>query len=316
MSEKKSLIASLISDTGSSEVDLKRLIARAPHSYKVYSIPKNSGGYRIIAQPAKETKFLQRWLISNVLHKLPVSKNATAYAKGASIKKNAIPHAKNNYLLKMDFKDFFNSITHKQVKKHLKLKLDLDTKEAELISRLACVRYKKATIECLSVGAPSSPLISNSIMFDFDVILDNWCKDNAVVYTRYADDIVLSTNRKDFTNIIENKVKEILKSFSKLGLTLNDKKTTHLSKKHNRSVTGLTISNDGKVTIGRNRKREISKSIFLYSKGLLKPSEIDTLQGLLGFAKHIDPLFIHKLERKFEYKLLHEIFSHRKENDS
>lgn len=101
----------LQSSLGISDYLLNRLIQRAPHSYKVYTIAKRSGGLRTIAQPAKETKFIQRWLIENVFSQLPVHECASAYKVGASIKKNADAHKSNSYVIKLDFKDFFPSIT-------------------------------------------------------------------------------------------------------------------------------------------------------------------------------------------------------------
>ena len=101
-----------------SDIQLNRLIRRAPHTYKVYTIPKRTGGRRVIAQPARETKYLQRWLISNIFCDLPVHESATAYKLGASIKKNAEKHARNSYLTKFDFKDFFTSIKETDLKNH------------------------------------------------------------------------------------------------------------------------------------------------------------------------------------------------------
>ncbi|HWY35000.1 MAG TPA: hypothetical protein VNX68_10160, partial [Nitrosopumilaceae archaeon] len=89
---------------------LDRLIQRSPNTYKVYAIRKKSGGKRIIAQPARETKFVQNWLIQNIFSKLPVHECATAYKEGASIKRNATIHKDNSYIAKFDFKNFFSSI--------------------------------------------------------------------------------------------------------------------------------------------------------------------------------------------------------------
>ena len=83
---------------GFNEAQLLRLIARSPHTYKIYTIAKKSGGVRTIAQPAKETKFIQHWLIQNVFDRLPVHACAAAYKRGASIKANAAAHKENYYI--------------------------------------------------------------------------------------------------------------------------------------------------------------------------------------------------------------------------
>jgi hypothetical protein len=93
--------------------ELSQLIVRAPYSYKIYQIPKRSGGKRQIAQPARETKYLQYWLIKNIFQKLPIHDAVTSYRRGCGIKANALRHANNSYLVKLDFNDFLAAFTLK-----------------------------------------------------------------------------------------------------------------------------------------------------------------------------------------------------------
>ena len=74
-----SLINLLSVSTGLNPHDVKAIIMRAPVSYKRYAIPKRSGGIRIIAQPAREVKRLQRSLVY-LLSGLPVHAAAAAYS--------------------------------------------------------------------------------------------------------------------------------------------------------------------------------------------------------------------------------------------
>ena len=96
----------------------------------------------------------------------------------------------------------------------------------------------------LSIGAPSSPLISNFIMYSFDEELVTICLNKKIMYTRYADDITFSTRIKnnlfELPEIISNLLKEIRK-----GVEINSKKTIFTSKAHNRHVTGVTLTNSG-----------------------------------------------------------------------
>ena len=99
--------------------ELLPLIATAPERYKVYKIPKRTPGeFRTIAHPARELKFVQRWLIKRVLCTLPVHSAAMAYRKDTSILDNAVQHAKHRYLLKMDIQDFFPSIKPSDLTEH------------------------------------------------------------------------------------------------------------------------------------------------------------------------------------------------------
>jgi hypothetical protein len=299
---------------GISDYQLNRLIQRAPHSYKIYTIPKRSGGQRTIAQPAKETKFIQRWLIQNIFSKLPVHECASAYKDGASIKKNANAHKSNSYVTKLDFKDFFPSITSNDLVKHISIHLgnSLGTQDIQDIARISCIRLQGKSDLCLSVGAPSSPVLSNSIMYNFDTEIFAWCAKNGIAYTRYADDLTFSTCTKNISSDIEPFVRGVTQKLTYPSLSLNNNKTTHLSKKHQRRITGIIINNDGNLSLGRNRKREISALIHKISLGILPELEIFRLQGLLGFAKDVEPLFVARMRGKYTPKLIEEILQKRK----
>ena len=87
---------------------VEHLMQSAPHRYKVYDIPKRSGhGMRTIAQPAREVKRLQYWVLANCLADVPVHEAATAYREGLNTRSNAEVHVRNPYLLKLDFRNFF-----------------------------------------------------------------------------------------------------------------------------------------------------------------------------------------------------------------
>jgi len=75
---KDDLLEKMSYDLLQNKEQLIHLIQSAPHRYKVYQIPKKSGaGMRTIAQPAKEVKILQYWVIENYFSLLPIHKAAT-----------------------------------------------------------------------------------------------------------------------------------------------------------------------------------------------------------------------------------------------
>lgn len=308
------LIQALQEATGLSDAQIHRLISRAPHAYKVYTIPKKSGGTRTIAQPAKETKFLQRWLIQNVFGALPQHESATAYKTNASIKNNASVHKGNPYLSKFDFENFFPSIKESDLIQHFVKHLgdQFNENDIQIIARLCCMSSTGSKERRLSIGAPSSPLLSNSVMFDFDVQIANWCINNEFIYTRYADDLTFSTKCKGRSPELENKIRSVIAELIYPRIRLNRKKTIHLSKKYQRRVTGLIINNDDQLSIGRQRKREISTLIHRHSLQMLSLEETFHLQGLLGFAKDIEPEFIISMRQKYGSKIVDAIFKIRK----
>lgn len=308
------LIQALLEATGLSEAQILRLIVRSPHTYKVYTIPKKSGGVRTIAQPAKETKFLQRWLMANVFTALPLHESATAYKTNTSIKKNAAAHKDNAYISKYDFENFFPSIKELDLVQHFTRHLSAQLSESDIkkVARLCCIANKGSAERKLSIGAPSSPLLSNSVMYEFDSRIDSWCRANGFVYTRYADDLTFSTNAKGRSSEVEVEIGNVIASLAYPRIRLNKKKTVHLSKKYQRRITGLIINNDDQLSIGRDRKRTISALIHRHSLNMLTTVETYHLQGLLGFAKDIEPTFVMSMRRKYGSKIVDAIFQIRK----
>lgn len=308
------LRAELQEALGISEAQLNRLILRAPHTYKVYTIPKRTGGRRTIAQPARETKFLQYWLIKNVFSRLPVHACAMAYRPDSSIRRNAEAHMHNSYLAKFDFKNFFTSIKIDALVLHFSKYLSEYLSESDIsdVARISCIKPEGGGKMCLSIGAPSSPILSNSIMFEFDTTVFDWCQKNDFVYTRYADDLAFSTSEKDVCSTIEVAVRRVVRSLEHPRLMFNNKKTTLVSKKHQRRVTGLIIANDETISLGRDRKRSISSLIHKYSLGVLPKDDIYSLQGVLAFALDVEPAFIRRMSAKYGSALIEAIFQVRK----
>lgn len=280
---------------------LDRVIANAPYRYKVYKIPKRSGkGSRIIAQPAKEVKFLQYWVMHNILCKFNIHSSAKAYIKGCGIFNNAFPHIDGKYLMKLDFKDFFYSIKASDFVKYLSASNSFGYSEADVRRLIMILFYDKGGGDyCLSIGAPSSPLLSNVIMYGFDECLFDYCCNNNVVYTRYSDDIALSMNDVSIRGEVFNKIKQLLFDLTYPKLKLNDRKTIFSSKANKRMVTGLVISNEGKVSIGRDKKRLIRSQIYRLSKGLIIDKDVERLQGMIAYVKSVDPEFIKRMRDRY-----------------
>jgi len=308
-----SLSKLLHTSLGITQSQLERLVQRSPNTYKTYVISKRSGGFRTIAQPARETKFVQYWLIDNVFSKLLVHETATAYKKGASIKANVAVHVANTYIAKFDFSDFFSSIKYDHLLSFLSIHLSerFDADDISKIAQISCIKHTGQNTLCLSVGAPSSPMLSNAIMYEFDCRVSDWASDNDFSYSRYADDLTFSTNTKGICSEIETKLQEFVADLEHVLVVLNEKKTVHLSKKFQRRVTGLVINNNDAISLGRDRKREISALIHKFSLNRLPGEDIFRLQGLLGFASDVEPEFIARMNRKYGNQLVQEIFQKR-----
>lgn len=300
------LIQQIARSTRLGEEELRRLAERASQSYKLYQIPKRSGGMRTIAHPSRELKALQRWITKVIIARLPVHDAATAYRKGSGIRENAERHRKSKFTNRYDFANFFPSFKQPQVQQFLSLEaakvgVVLTTEDTEFIGNVIC-RYGKLTI-----GAPSSPAITNAMMFSFDQQMFQYCGSKGLVYTRYADDLFVSANEPDLLKNLETKIAEFKRNLPHLSIRLNRKKTAHLSKKYRRSVTGVVITPQHTLSIGRERKKKIKALLHRWVTGKLPPHEVHHMRGLLAFARDIEPSFETSLRVKYGHDVINEV---------
>lgn len=306
---KVTLVEQLALELKKSEDEVARFLLSAPKRYKVYTIPKRTSGHRVIAQPSKKLKEYQRKYLE--LQQLPIHDSAIAYRKGMSIKKNAIAHQNNPYLLKLDLENFFNSISDKLFWKVWGSIQDLPSEQdKQTLGNLLfwCPSKKTGGALVLSIGAPSSPLVSNFFMYQFDCALSKVCVEKGIVYTRYADDLTFSTKHKDSLFTLPDIVKRNLAELFGSKIRINRKKTRFSSKAHNRHVTGITINNDGALSLGRERKRYIKHLVHQVKLNKLNAEDRQHLRGLIAFAKHIEPEFVQSLKRKYSAEIIAKVF--------
>lgn len=308
-----SLINSASAATGLPRSAVEKISRNAPRRYKVYSVPKRSGdGRRILAQPAKELKLIQKWLVKKVLYELPVHDAAMAYVRNRSIKTNAEAHVSNNFLLKLDFKSFFPSIKPADFVNHLNSYTNQEFTEADIWFMTQILFWrgnKKKSNPQLCIGGPSSPFVSNTVMYDFDCKVSEECSKRNVVYTRYADDLTFSTKDENVLNDILAFVESDCRAREHPKLRLNRGKTVWSSKKHLRRVTGLVLSSQGNVSLGRDRKRIIRSIIHKFSLGKLDSEQSASLKGTIAFAMDVDPQFVTAMREKYGDEVIDDIMS-------
>lgn len=290
------IIEQILADLPFTVAELGSLIRTAPQRYKTHFIEKrNNRGRRLISQPTAEIKLIQRWALTKVLVTLPVHGAAKAYVRGRGIGDHAAPHKDAKYLLKLDFKDFFPSIKSTDFIQHIRAFSSLDHEDAEVLARILFYRHPQLSGLRLSIGAPSSPAVSNTIMFPFDQRIEAFCQSHGLNYSRYADDLALSTNVPHLLDRAHEFVATTCRKMTHPRLVLNDEKTVFSSKKFSRRLTGLVLTNDGTVSLGREKKRLMRAMAHRFSLGQLNVEEVAHLRGLIAFAYSVEPGFVDRL---------------------
>jgi RNA-directed DNA polymerase len=272
------------------------LARTASYEYKTYQIPKRTGGMRIIHHPSRRLKALQRWLLTNVIERLPIHDAAMGYRIGRSTIDNARRHIGSNYLLRLDFSNFFESIRSTDLRAYIADRAHLFpgwlSSDIEFFCSIVC---RNAT---LTIGAPTSPALSNVVCFDLDQAIQNYCQVRDIGYTRYADDLFFSTRTPNVLNNLEGEVSRICRDLRfPVSLRLNPSKVRHSSKRGARRVTGVVLGSDGRAYVGRRLKRKIRAQIHHLER--LSPTERSSLAGLIAYVIGNDPGFMNSLINKY-----------------
>ena len=306
-----SIVDSVARYLGLSPDEVRELAMKAPTSYRRYLVPKKKGGKRTIFHPSKKTKMLQYAVMEILLTTLPVHQAAVGYIRGikSPLLKHARKHAGYPYSVRLDFRDFFPSIVPSDLINVIEESeggtLMMESDDADFVGHTLFVRYPNGK-EALAIGAPSSPLVSNGVMFSLDEKIMALAKtiSSESVYTRYADDIYFSSSKRGACKEFAAKLQELLVGVESPKLQLNAEKTVFSSRATRRVVTGLYICPDGGISIGRKNKRYIRKLIFELGQNRLEEREKAYLSGYLSFILDVEPDFFNRLVLKYGADLM------------
>ena len=246
-------LASIEQDLGFSARTLYSLSNNLEKHYHNVLIPKSDGSKRKLSVPDLILKNVQRSIADNILSQYPISKYAKAYKIGSNVVQNAQPHVGKKKILKLDIEGFFDHILYSQVKDIVFYKEKFAEPIRVLLTMLC---YYK---ESLPQGAPTSPAITNIIMYDFDETVGAFCFEKSIAYTRYCDDMTFSGDFDE--GEIISFVKEKLR---KLGLFLKNRKTAIIPAFKRQTVTGIVVNE--KLNITKEYKKNIRQEMYYIRK--------------------------------------------------
>jgi hypothetical protein len=241
--------------------------------YRKFEIPKKSGNEtRVICAPRTFIKTTQHWILDYFLYRLNQHNSCFSFKQKTSIKDNASVHLNRKFILCLDIKSFFDNITIEQVRRCLE--------KGNINSYLAALFADIVTLNgSLPQGAPTSPTISNSHLYEFDGKMLEYCSDNEMTYSRYADDLTIGSDNYDALKKVEKLVQFEL---NKLDLNLNHKKTRIISSNNCQVVTGIAINN-GEIRPTRKYRKEI-RALFYKAE---VDSDVVQLPKLLGHFNYL-----------------------------
>ncbi|MEP6833816.1 MAG: trypsin-like peptidase domain-containing protein [Gemmatimonas sp.] len=242
----------------------------AHRRYREFTIKKSDGSERKILAPVSRIKILQRKLadILSVVYRPPRCVHGFVPSRG--IRGNAEIHRNKQWVLNIDLENFFPSINFGRVRGMLMAKpYQVPEKAATILAQLVCHQGQ------LPQGSPASPIVSNMVCGRLDAHLMSLARSHQCDYSRYADDISFSTNRKNFPHsIASNEVFED-KIFCNLGeglqsVLINNGFKEKPSKSRlfgywrRQSVTGITVNE--KLTTDKKFARSLRGALNAWTK--------------------------------------------------
>jgi hypothetical protein len=277
---------------------------------------------------------LQRWLVDRVLNHGSPHAASTAFAPESSIMDAAEPHAGCRWLIKVDIRNFFESISeiaayrvfHDQFGFQELVSFEL----ARLCTRKGPVsafrsrsrwwshrtRYTKIPfyhapkMGHLPQGAPTSPMLANLSVRAMDERFQSLAVSEGLIYTRYADDLFFSNTGLKYTRTDAGVlITKIYRELRAHGFSPNTSKTTVSPPGARKLVVGLAVDGD-RPRLRREFKQSLRLHLHHCKRDVAAHAKArkftaiaglqNYLQGLLSYAKQIEPEYAQRMQKEFE----------------
>lgn len=295
----------------------KELVKIQPETaYKVFRIPKpGKNEKRTIETPTGMLEPLLHRLCDGLQWLYLEHKTDAAFGFIRSMKNdadkrniytNAQRHLGNNYLLNIDFDNFFYQVDVTKVKNIFNdYTIFSFTPETEdLLTRFVTFRGR------LPMGSPTSPPLSNFATIPLDNDLLKWARGNHITYTRYVDDLSFSSN----ASITDRHYEQITQLLQTHHFVADPQKIKWYGKSDAKEITGLMVGKTVTVpsTFIDEFEKELQKLKELFAYTMQYPDYhvvewIDKLKqvihGRLAFIQMVygkeHPVYL-KLLHRFE----------------
>lgn len=242
-------------------------------------IIKKKNGIRKIYSPDRRYFLydIQKNLLHSFLNNIRVSAVTYGFVKKSCYYDFLEPHTdfyKQNYYLRLDIKDFFDSISGEMVREAFDYYCNIENliEKANVLNLIVDIlTYENRVVQ----GTITAPAVSNIVFRSMDIRIERYCSKYQVRYTRYADDLLFSSENEKLLK--KNFIKGIAKILKSGGFEINYNKV--IRSKSYISLNGFVISDT--VTLSRKKLSEINRILFfLKNKGNRKMIKEGDLSGL------------------------------------
>ena len=314
---------------------LRSFVERRDDFYRVFRVKKRPRpgwgaaprrASRTICVPSPALMHTQRWIAQNILNAVDPHPASFAFAPRRSLLNAASCHAGCSWLIKLDLRNFFESISERRAYRVFRqlgygglisfefARICTRSPAASAIASGALAPgppYPARPQGFLPQGAPSSPMLANLAVRRLDDRLQALADGRRWVYTRYADDLAFSTNRPSTRQQAAAIAREVKREIQDFGLICNESKTTIIPPGARKIMLGVLIDrfrpkltrafrNNIETHLYALSNPKIGVAAHLRSRGFSSVMGMRRhIAGLIAFAKQVDAVYAQKLYQKF-----------------
>ena len=243
--------------------------------------------------PSSNFYKINKKISTHLLTLFPINNAAIAYVKDKSYFDFLHPHIFSKKFLRLDIKKFFHSINERDVKEQISdyfgNELHSGKALSSLIHNVFFVKDNESN-NFIPIGFPASPSIANIVFRKIDIQIQKLCDNFQILYTRYSDDMLFSSDSKNMvhSDYFENEISLLI---SQLGLKLNSRKTLRVNNRL--SLNGYMVGWDDVNECGylsfSNKKFQVISKLIHYKKKR-KLSNLVIMKKL--FSKDLEKLVL------------------------
>lgn len=283
----------------------------ANKQYTRHTIPKKSGGTRVLHVPREELAWHQRRFLRAYLDRFTWPEHVSAYVLGRSPQDAAAQHAGRPVLIVVDIKDFFPSTKRKWVRDALRELLYLPAQASEVLATLVTAPWDLRKNERFRVpqGAPSSGAVANLVaLHRLDPEILEACAAHGMTYTRYADDLAFSRPTPMDGPEASEFIKKVITAIRRAGYRVNYDKIRVQRRNRQQRLLGLTINEFPNIPAKQYRNMRAmvhhcttrGLEAVAAAQGFESPEAVEAyVHGILAYYEGVNPAKAARLRERY-----------------
>lgn len=263
---------------------------------------------RELINPSERLRAYHNFIRLFLVDFLPIHEETVfSYRKGISARAAVEQHTLSRHFFVTDIESFFPSITRDIVRQTITSAMT-EIPIADLSDHLEHILDLLCVDDALPIGFSTSPGLSNAALYPFDVAFYARCRQLGAIYTRYADDIILSSSDRAIVEAGEESLNDYLDRMFEQRLRLHRGKSKYLHRGGKIKLLGMALLPNGTISVDTSFKNEIETMLHLYLRDRerfntmqeIGPAKTEArLAGLLNYVNTVDQLYLEKLRRKY-----------------